>query len=155
LAAKESGILDWRRNFYDWSTSSHSIWKVMLSTHLTEYNALRYNALHTCTQHWSIDWNRGAAACLEHLSSSQYAMPVCDVIMISTISRMVHAVAADVMIILYVRWWLWARLHCVWKLPNLSKRSFSELNTTVWKCKKIWITRCGERILSGIGEDPD
>ena len=34
--------------------------------------------LHTHTQHWSIDWNRGAAACLERaLCSTGYALPVC------------------------------------------------------------------------------
>jgi len=45
LAAKKSGILDWSRYFCDWSTSSHSLWKVMPSRHLTEYNRLRYNVL--------------------------------------------------------------------------------------------------------------
>jgi len=33
---------------------------------------------------------------------------------------MLHAVATIVMIITYSRWWLWARLCCVWKLPNFS-----------------------------------
>ena len=65
LAAKKSGILYWRRDFCDWSLSSHSILKVMPFRHLTEYNTLRDKALHTHIQHWSIDWNRGAAACLE------------------------------------------------------------------------------------------
>jgi len=40
LAAKKFEILDWRRDFCDWSISSHSIWKVMPSRHLTEYNTL-------------------------------------------------------------------------------------------------------------------
>jgi len=48
-------ILNWRRDFCDWSISSHSIWKVMLSRHLTEYNILRDNAPHRHTQHWSTD----------------------------------------------------------------------------------------------------
>jgi len=65
LAANKSGILDWRSDFWDWSISSHPIWKVMPSRHLTEYNTLRDNALHMRTQHWSIHWKRGAAACLE------------------------------------------------------------------------------------------
>ena len=65
LAAKKSGNLDWCRDFCDWSINSHSIRKVMPSRHHTEYNAFRDNVLHTHTQHWSIDWNRDAAACLE------------------------------------------------------------------------------------------
>jgi len=40
LAAKKFSILNWRRDFCDWSISSHSIWKVMLSRHLTEYSTL-------------------------------------------------------------------------------------------------------------------
>jgi len=36
LAAKKSGILDWSKDFCDWSISSHSIWKVKSSRHLTE-----------------------------------------------------------------------------------------------------------------------
>jgi len=55
-----------------------------------------------------------------NLSLLQYAMPVCDVIITSLISRMLHAVAAVVMTILFARRWLWAHLCCVWKLPNLS-----------------------------------
>jgi len=51
LAAKRSGILDWRRDFCDWSASSRSIWKVMSFRHVTEYNTLRDNALHSHTQH--------------------------------------------------------------------------------------------------------
>jgi len=46
LAAKKSGILDWRRDFCDWSISIYSIWKVMPSKHLTEYNTPRDIALH-------------------------------------------------------------------------------------------------------------
>jgi len=33
--------------------------------HVNEYNTLGGNTLHTHTQLWSMDWNRGAAACLE------------------------------------------------------------------------------------------
>jgi len=67
LATKESGILDWRRYFCDWSISSHFIWKVMPSRHVTEYNTRRDNVVHKHTQLWSIDWNRGTAtsACRE------------------------------------------------------------------------------------------
>jgi len=32
---------------------------------------------------------------------------------------MLQSVAAVVTIILYVHWWSWALLCCVWKLPNL------------------------------------
>ena len=46
-------------DFCGWSISSHSIWKVMPSRHLTGYNILRDTVVHTHTQHWSIDWNRG------------------------------------------------------------------------------------------------
>jgi len=45
FAAKKSGILDWRRDFCEWSLSIYSIWKMMPSKHLTEYNTLRDNAL--------------------------------------------------------------------------------------------------------------
>jgi len=38
---------------------------------------------------------------------------MCDAIIVSTISRMLHAVEAVVIIILYARWWSWARLCCV------------------------------------------
>jgi len=65
LAANKSGILEWRRDYCEWSISSHSIWKVMPFRHPTEYNILRDNALHTHTQHWSIDCKRGEAAGLE------------------------------------------------------------------------------------------
>ena len=37
------------------------------------------------------------------------ALPVCDALIVSTISRMLHAVTAVVIIILSVRWWSWAR----------------------------------------------
>jgi len=33
---------------------------------------------------------------------------------------MLHAVAVVVILILYARWWSWARLCGVWKLQNLS-----------------------------------
>ena len=45
LAAKKSSILDWRRDFCDWSINSHSIWRVMPFRHLTEYNTLWDNVL--------------------------------------------------------------------------------------------------------------
>jgi len=107
----------------------------MPSRNYAAYNKLRDNALHTHTQHWSIDCNRGAA-------EAWYAMPVCDVTIVSTISRMLHAVAAVIIIILIVRCWSWALLCCVWKLLNLSSRPVSAVkNTTVWKCRKIQIRR--------------
>jgi len=59
--------------------------------------------------------------------STWYSMPVCDVRVVPTISRMLRAVAADVMIFLYAGWWLWARLCCTWKLPNLSWRPVNAL----------------------------
>ena len=102
-----------------------SIWKVMLmpSRHYTECNTLRDNALQTHTQQWSIVWNRSAAA-------TWCAMLVCDVIIFSTITN----VAAVVIIILNVRWWSWARLCCIWKLPNRCYRPLGALkNTKGWK----------------------
>jgi len=36
------------------------------------------------------------------------------------ISQTLHAFAIVVMIILCARWWSWARLCCIWMLPNLS-----------------------------------
>jgi len=72
-------------------------------------------------------------------------MHVREVIIVSTISWMLRAVAAIVIIIQCVRWWSWARLCCVWKLPNLSYRPVSALkNTTAWKYIKIRSTRCGK-----------
>ena len=54
--------------------------------------------------------------------STQYAMPMCDIIIFSTISRMLRSDTVVVIIIPYARWWSWARLCCVWKLPILSQR---------------------------------
>jgi len=50
LDVKKPGILHWRRDFFDWSINSPSIWKVMPSKHLTKYRRLqliayRLNAL--------------------------------------------------------------------------------------------------------------
>jgi len=45
---------------------------------------------------------------------------VCDVIIVCTMSRMLRAVAAVVIILLNVCLWSSARLCCVWMLPNLS-----------------------------------
>jgi len=47
LAAKNSEILYWRRDFYDRSISSSPTWKVMSSRHLTAYNILMDNAFNT------------------------------------------------------------------------------------------------------------
>ena len=87
---KKSGIFDRRRDFYDCSINNSSIWKVMPmpSRHYTEYNTLRDSALHTHTQHWSINWNRGAI----EWYSTWYAIPLCDEIIVCTISRMLRAV---------------------------------------------------------------
>ena len=94
-------------------------WRVMPSSHVTEYNTLRDNVLHKYTQHWSIDWNPAEAACLERYVQHK-PLFACDAIIVSAISWMLHAVAAVVIIILNARWWSWARLCCVWKLLNLS-----------------------------------
>ena len=109
LAAKKSGILDWRRDFCDWSISSHSIWKVMPSKHLTEYNTLRDIALHFTRKlntYRPKPWCGGVPSAV---CSTWYATPVCDAIIVSTISRMLRADATVVIIILKVRWWSWAR----------------------------------------------
>jgi len=72
---KKSGILEWRREFCVWFISSRSIFKVMPSRHLTEYNTLKDNVLHTQTHHWSIDWNCGAAACIERYDQHNKPCP--------------------------------------------------------------------------------
>ena len=93
LAEKKSGILDWRRDFYDWSINSSSTWKLMPSRHLIKYNTLRDDALHIHTQLTLI--NRLKPRCSRvpwAWSSSQYAMPVCDVRIISTNNQMLRAI---------------------------------------------------------------
>ena len=75
LPGKKSGILEWRREFCDWSKSSHSILKVMPFRYLTEYNTLRDNVLHTHTQHWWKDWNCGAASCIERYDQHNKPCP--------------------------------------------------------------------------------
>ena len=52
---------------------------------------------------------------------------VCDIIIVSTVSQMLHTVAAIVTVSLSTRWWSWAHLCCVWKLQNLSLRQKSRL----------------------------
>jgi len=73
----------------------------MPSTHLTEYNTLRDNALHTHTQNRSIDGHRCAVACLD--SNVQRNMPVRDVIIVSTICRMLRSVAVVVIVVINIR----------------------------------------------------
>jgi len=77
-------------------------------------------------------------------------MLVCDVIIVSTIGRMLHAVAVVVIMTLYAHCWSWASLCCVRKLLNLSQRQVNgdcaeNPDYEMWK----------EQILSGIGEDQD
>jgi len=50
------------------------------------------------------------------LCSTRHAMPVCDVRIVPSISRMLRAV-----VVVNVRWWLWARLCCAWKQPILPR----------------------------------
>ena len=95
---------------YSWAPSS-----VLTSTMQSE---IMFYTSTLNSQHWSIDLNRGAAASRSLSVMFNIALLVCDAIIVSTISRMMHAVAA-VIIILYSRWWFWARLCCAWKLPNL------------------------------------
>jgi len=47
-------------------------------------------------------------------------MHVSDVIILSTINRILLSVAGVAILVLYARWWSWGSLCCVWKLPNLS-----------------------------------
>jgi len=56
LAAKKSRIIDRRRDICDWSSNS-SIWNVIPvpSRNYTQYNTLKDNALHTNSQHLSLD----------------------------------------------------------------------------------------------------
>jgi len=53
--------------------------------HVDECNTLRDKTSHRHTQHWSMDWNRGAAACLERYVQRDYAIPLCDVRIVPTI----------------------------------------------------------------------
>jgi len=113
-AAKQSGILDWWRDFCNWC--------IISSTH-------RDNTLYTHTQHWSwsIDWNRGSTACLLMINLICYARVWR--IIVSTISWILPAVAAVVIIIQNVRWWSWTRLCCVWKLPIFPRDQSVHLRT--------------------------
>jgi len=43
---------------------------------------------------------------------------MCDVVIVSTITGMLRAVAAVVIQIIYVCWWSWTRLCCAWNLSN-------------------------------------
>jgi len=145
LAAKKSWILDWRRDFCDWSISSHSIGKVILFRRLTEYNTLVQCSTHANStlmnrlKPWwgGVPW----ASC-----SKWCATPLCGIIIFSTISRMLRAVAAVFNIIQNLRWWSWALLCCVEKLPNFCRDQSVHKNTTAWKCKKIRMTRCEKSI---------
>ena len=147
LTAKKSGILDWRRDFCDWSLSGYSIWRVM---HPNILQSTIRSGIMLYTSHASSTLMSRLKPWCGGVSSAWYAMPVCDAIIVSTISRMLPAVAAAVIIISNVRCWSWARMCCVRKLPNISWRSGSALTSL-----KIRITRYEEQILSGIGEHPD
>ena len=68
-------------------------------------------------------------------------MPMCDAIIVSTISRMLHAVAAVVITILYVRWWL-----SMLVLRLKAAESFRDKNPDYEMWKK--------QILSGIAKAP-
>jgi len=134
VAAQKSRILDWcTRDFCDWSISSLSIWNLMSSRQLTKYNTLRDNAHSTLinTHAHSTLINRLKPWCSGvpwALCSTRYAMPMCDIKIVSMISQMLRAVAAIVIIILYFCWWSQALLCCVCKLMTLSSR-----------CKSRWI----------------
>ena len=71
-------------------------------------------------------------------------------------NQMLRAVAADVIVILNVRWWSWARLYCVWKVSNLSWRPVNALlEHNVWVAKNPDYEMLQAQILSGTGEDLD
>ena len=53
-------------------------------------------------------------------------LPVCDVIIVSTISRMLRPLLSKFHV---THWWSWARLCCVWKLWNIARRPVSALKT--------------------------
>jgi len=128
LAAKKSWILDWHR--FLWLVLKQLVYlegNVLQTSYRAAYNTLRDNALHTQTQHQSVDRNRGAAACLQRLCSTWYAMPPCDAIIVYTISWMLPAVAAAVIITSNVRCWSWVRLCCVWRIfPRDQSVHFTE-----------------------------
>jgi len=52
-----------------------------------------------------------------------------------------HAVVTIVMIILYVQWWSWAHLCCIWKLPNPSQRQKYEKSRFYAVLATIWIKK--------------
>ena len=142
MAAKKSGILDWCRDFCNWCISS----------------TLRHNALHSHTRHWSTDWNSGGATCIECYVQPDMlclTLPVCDVIIVTTISPTLHAVASDVIIIPNVHWWWWAHLCC--KLPNLTQKPVNALteHNSLEVQKNLDYEMWKEQVLSEIGEDPD
>jgi len=111
LAANKSGILDWRRD--------HSVGRKCLPIILP--STIRSGImLYTPHAHSTLRLKLWCGGVPWALCSTWHAMPMCGAIIVSTISRMLRAVAAVVIVILNVRWWSWARMFCFWKLPNLS-----------------------------------
>jgi len=73
----------------------------MPSKHLTEYNTLRDNALHFTRK---LNTNQQTETLVRRRAFSVTdAMPVCDAILVPTISPMLRAATAAVIIILNVR----------------------------------------------------
>jgi len=68
LAAKKSGVLDWRRDLCGWCDYKQSVYlegNALQTSYRVQYTQGWCScALHRHTQHWSIGWNCGAAACL-------------------------------------------------------------------------------------------
>jgi len=96
LAAKKSGMLDWRRDFCDCS----------LQTSYRVQNTYGHRSAHA----HSTLINRLKPWCSieQALCSTSYAMPMCDVIIVSMISWLLHRLEAIVIIILNIHWWSWA-----------------------------------------------
>ena len=69
----------------------------MPSKHLTEYNTLRDNAVHFTS---TLNTNQYTETRCGGVPSALYVTPVYDAIIVSTISRMLRAVAATVIVIL-------------------------------------------------------
>jgi len=94
--------------------------------------------------HWStnISWASGLRLQVSRQPAfdvlTWYAMPVCDIIMVSTISRMLCAVVAVVIIILNVRWWLWVEIdrYIGWYLD------FTDISVSAKTADIIGLSRC-------------
>jgi len=77
----------WLRETWDFGLTQRFLRLVHKQSlrYVNEYNTLRDKTSHAHTQHWSMDWNRGAATCLERYVQRDYAIPLCDVGIVLTV----------------------------------------------------------------------